>query len=557
VAISKLGREQRWQEALSTFEGLKVVKLEPDTILRNAVLSAAEKASKWIQVLELFRSGRGDGYPADAYTFTCCLGALGKASGWEAALQMFAEMRHGGPAPSVVTCNAALAALGKGQRWDWAAELLQQMRSGVAGLPSADTVSFNTAAAAMIEAGRWRSAVELCTLLQLEGLQTDPVTHNILVSSCKPDGRWEAALWLLSTRRPQVESVTAAIDTMAACSLWERALSLLCNMPPGLRPNVMTFGAAMNALARGAAWLCAVQLLRVMDEQKVSRNSVVCSCAIAACDEAEEWQQSLAMLVEMLQVGPRPNLIAFNSAIVACAHGRQWYAAVQLFRKLRSSCEPDVVSVSSVLSAFELSQRWAKALGFLLQLGSLGLELAASARTAVFGICGDRWEQALTACPPIAAEWSLAERNAAITALGEAHSWARSTELLTSLLQCGRSPDSVTLGAMVSICARAEEWPCALAIFDALPRLRAAVDLVCSNAAASAPKKRCWQQTLSLLQSLPLRRLRSDIISANAGLGAWATVSCWQQGVNLVEHPRGSLCASITVAALLLALLQV
>ncbi|CAE7255564.1 unnamed protein product [Symbiodinium natans] len=475
-----------------------------------------------------------DGYSADAYACTCCISALGKASGWESALQMFAEMRREGPAPSAVTCNAAMAALGKGQRWDLASELLQQMRQPGSGLPPADTVTFNTAAAVANEAQRWQCAVWLCTLLQLEGLQADAVTHNILVGSCKASSRWQVAVGLLSVQRPQIEAVTAAIDTLASCSLWEHAVFLLFNMALGLRPNVMTYGATMNALARGAAWQLALQLLHVMKEQTVPPNAVVCSCAISACDEAEEWTQSLALLEAMCRGGPAPNLITFNSAIIACTHARKWLTAVHLFRHLQRTCRPDAVSISCVLSAFELSPQWSKALAFLSGLRALGIETA-SASSAVFSMCGatGRWEQALGSCPWV--DTGLVARNAAIAAVGEGHAWAASTELLVGLLQHGR-PDSVTLGAMVSTCARAEEWPGALKIFSTLPRLRATVDLVCANAAASAPRKRCWQQTLQLLQCIPLRRLRGDVISTNTGLAALAQVSNWRLAMDLLAQ---------------------
>ncbi|CAJ1393308.1 unnamed protein product [Effrenium voratum] len=158
--IGQLGRDQLWQEAVALLEELERQQTEPDNILRNAVTSACDKASRWMQALQLMQSGGLAGYSADAFAFTCCISACGKPSRWTDSLQLFARMRNCGPAPSVVTCNAALGAVGKGRRWDLSFKLLRKMCQPRSALPSANAVTFNTAH----PAGHHRGAGSLLAL---------------------------------------------------------------------------------------------------------------------------------------------------------------------------------------------------------------------------------------------------------------------------------------------------------------------------------------------------------------------------------------------------------
>ncbi|CAL1155007.1 unnamed protein product [Cladocopium goreaui] len=437
VQISRLGRELRWQEAIACLEELERSEAEPDAILRNAVMSACEKASRWIQAIQLMDLGRRAGYTPDAFAYTSCITGCGRPSRWIDSVLLFGFMRKHGPVPSVVTCNAALGAVGRAKRWDLSMKLLRKMCGPDRhGLPAANVVTFNTAATTTIEAACWPIAVWLCAMLQMEGLQPDEVTKNIEISACQAASNWKLAVDLAS-RSPGVVAATTAIDACASNSCWESALALLFS---GIEPNVMTFGAGARAFARGAQWQHAVCLLDEAAKFEVQLNEIVCSSIISACDEGQEWEQALVVLAGMIQAGPRPNLVAYNAAVSACAHSRHWRAALEVFSALQHQCQPDSVSFTTVLTAYECASKWAEASNCFSFMETLGISSGTAERTIVLaaGSASRRWEEALHCVQrPINMRHSLPTCNAAIAACGQGHSWSSSARFLEELHRQG------------------------------------------------------------------------------------------------------------------------
>ncbi|CAE8644724.1 unnamed protein product [Polarella glacialis] len=108
AAISSLGKQRRWQEALATFRQLQ----KPDL--------ATEQGGK---------SSRG----IDCVAFNCIANALARGQQWQRALQLTQVLRSDGLRPDVVTANTALLALragGKGSgssSWRTAWQSLRDM----------------------------------------------------------------------------------------------------------------------------------------------------------------------------------------------------------------------------------------------------------------------------------------------------------------------------------------------------------------------------------------------------------------------------------------------
>jgi pentatricopeptide repeat protein len=110
-----------------------------------------------------------------------------------------------------------------------------------------------------------------------------------------------------------------------------------------MRINVITYNAAINALAKGSRlsskrspkgalskeegnpgvgllWMRALELLQQMKKDGIEPDGYSYSAAISACGSCGRWKEALDLIQIMQKGGPRnrPNKIAYTAAIGTC-----------------------------------------------------------------------------------------------------------------------------------------------------------------------------------------------------------------------------------------------
>jgi pentatricopeptide repeat protein len=90
----------------------------------------------------------------------------------------------------------------------------------------------------------------------------------------------------------------------------------------------------MCALGRGHQWVLALQLFEQMQDVNIEADVVIYSTLIDAYAKSVQLQRATQLLDRMIQHGPAPNEISFNSTIGACAQG-QWLEAISLLSKMQ------------------------------------------------------------------------------------------------------------------------------------------------------------------------------------------------------------------------------
>lgn len=86
------------------------------------------------------------------------------------------------------------------------------------------------------------------------------------------------------------------------------ALSLLDEMRSvGLRPDHVTYGSAVSAMAKAGHWERALSLLRQMLEEGLRPNVVCYGAAVDACAKGGKWERAVGLLEEMRQAGVEPD----------------------------------------------------------------------------------------------------------------------------------------------------------------------------------------------------------------------------------------------------------
>ena len=90
-----------------------------------------------------------------------------------------------------------------------------------------------------------------------------------------------------------------------------------------MKPNIITFGVAMDAYARGSQWKEALGLLKEMRTvEGIEPSQVVYGAALTACRNAGHWKEAQLLLEEMKSHGDSarliPNRRCYNIVIDAC-----------------------------------------------------------------------------------------------------------------------------------------------------------------------------------------------------------------------------------------------
>lgn len=92
-------------------------------------------------------------------------------------------------------------------------------------------------------------------------------------------------------------------------------LSLFFLIPLGLAPDVVCYGAAVQACANGGLSKEALGVMRRMAAAGFVPDKTAYNSAIIACGEKGEWEKALDILEEMRRAGLRPDQHSYRFAM--------------------------------------------------------------------------------------------------------------------------------------------------------------------------------------------------------------------------------------------------
>lgn len=191
---------------------------------------------------------------------------MAKSGRWSEAVELLEQARNDGLEPNKYCFTAAVSSCAKGRNGKLALSLLEEMRAS--GLRP-DHVTYGSAVNAMAKTGQWVSG-------RCVAEHADPsmkASNSHAVSIAKPAVAYPSGQDV--TRRtasgPTLETSSQHLHPRYCCCVpaclgqWQRALNLLHQMAEeGLQPNVVCYGAAVDACAKGGQWERAVALLEEM-----------------------------------------------------------------------------------------------------------------------------------------------------------------------------------------------------------------------------------------------------------------------------------------------------
>ncbi|CAL1169649.1 unnamed protein product [Cladocopium goreaui] len=339
ASMDACARGQQWQRCLTLFDEMFHSILYPTIISYNTAISACENGP-WTLVLALLQDLRQQGLKARADTYSAAMAACSKAQQNDLALQLLPKVpsRFTPSRQLLVAYNTALNACAKGHYWMHSLQLLEEMSSTDVSV-SPDVVSFSSALTACGKGQHWQKSLALMQDLKDRSLQMNTFLCNAAMDSYSRSSQWQATLALLEDMRKQSQQpsmVAATLAVSAAASAAERAVAtdLLHHLQHF--PDEAAYLGMLTACQEGSLWDLALHLLdqgrqaqRQLRTEEELPSQQLFSVAISA---QKKWEAALAVLADMKQDGPQPNLVVLNAAAKVLFHCGRLSEALALYR---------------------------------------------------------------------------------------------------------------------------------------------------------------------------------------------------------------------------------
>jgi pentatricopeptide repeat protein len=403
-----------------------IITPKPDSVTFGSVLSACEKSCQWTTVLDIANAAMEYGVRLDGIALTSILHACQNLGLADEALYYLDLMKQLGDdnnnqlnnnneissqkqngirktngrqrkgarqelrGPDGVAYRLAISACARspgGQRWQDGIRLLREMKSISSSSTSEDDVATNcrpdvmaytTAIAGCSEAGEYTHAISLISEMRKEGIQPNVMTFSAVINACatasaKMARRRDEEDYTMSTTSGNNDSfATTNIDDVRLPM--KRALRLLdaMKLPTSLvKPNIVTYNAAIRACAEGLNLDGAFDLLRQLKEDGLEPTIVTYGSLMTACERVGDVEAASKVFRMVKEEDGRQSIrddnndtssnekehlraneIIYGAAISCCRKAHEPERALLLLRKMMSEkLEPNTVTFNTVIAA--------------------------------------------------------------------------------------------------------------------------------------------------------------------------------------------------------------
>ncbi|KAL2650116.1 hypothetical protein R1flu_018244 [Riccia fluitans] len=271
--IDGYGKIGCFDQAITLYHEMKDANIFPDRVSYNTLVDIYAKLGRFDDALATCSEMERAGWKTDVVTYNALIDAYGKQGKYDEAAMLFNKMKSEGVVPNVLTYSALIDAYSKGGRHREASEVFQQFKK--AGLQP-DVVLYSALIDAYFKNGLVDEAVALLEEMMQQGIQPNIVTYNSLIDAYGRRG--DHSLIDAYGRTGEVDKGWKTLDSAGddTCSpectdvnnihrQHRTAVKIFHDMQEsGLKPNVVTFSAILNACSRCASFEEASVLLEEM-----------------------------------------------------------------------------------------------------------------------------------------------------------------------------------------------------------------------------------------------------------------------------------------------------
>lgn len=286
----------------------------------------ASRAGQWEHALSLLERARAEheGWLLARSLHAASL-ACSRAGQWERALELLDELEAAGRKPRIDAYNAVIRAAGREGELGAALRTLERMREvGV----EPDAVSYACAIAALKDAGDAAACVSMIQSMRDRGVAPELPAISCSVAACRAaaKGRMAARVIRDALAAGLVPGEADFVSAMSAClaegalnegtSLWNRMLALRADdaLPP---LGAKAYTAAMSLKALRGNIQAVKDLLGKMEHEGLVPDLVAFNTALRACAKAADSDAAEALLARMRANGLVPDGYTYSALIAA------------------------------------------------------------------------------------------------------------------------------------------------------------------------------------------------------------------------------------------------
>lgn len=299
--------------------------------------------------------------------------------------------------------------------------------------------------------------------------------------------------------------------------------------------------AVLSGLGRSLRWPEALRLFR-KSQDRGRGDTALCNAVIRALGEGGCWEQARQVFAEMQRgIAPPPDIISITSLITACERGRRWQYAVRLVAHELSGGSFAGSSVCSALvSACAACHQWEQVLEGLRAMRGRDWLPSPVAISAGLAACSRslHWQRALELHEAYKFDGGPANEavyGAAVHAAGHGHQWQTALHLQREMLSLSCRPNIVVKNSLLSSLAKLGHWQLAMCVFGEMGPCQP--DVISFNTAMSACERGwMWTAALQLFARMRKDRVKISSVSCNALLSALEKGQQWSQAISFLDR---------------------
>ncbi|KAL0909036.1 hypothetical protein M5K25_023558 [Dendrobium thyrsiflorum] len=346
------------EPALDLLRSMASVGYEPDIVTWNTILDGYCRVGRFAEAVEIFNQMT----EPNVVSYTIMIVGHARSGNHEAALGIFRRMASGGAVPPdqdtlscVVACCRHVAAVRAGREVH------------ASGLKTLDLAAFYCSAGAALVA-LYAGSKLITTAKRVFDLMdpTDLMKRNALIAGLTHAGMAREALHHfreMQSRGIGTDPTTLA-SVLPACSIIQGkqiqayAIRNYCELATEV------YNALISAYARSG---CIAAARSVFSAACPAGDVVTWNAMITAYGSHGLGGVAVELAWEMIQAGPRPNIITFTGVLAACSHaglvdlGLEWFDRFSIDMGLA----PEMAQYSCVVDMLGRAGRFEEAVGFI------------------------------------------------------------------------------------------------------------------------------------------------------------------------------------------------
>ncbi|RDX71485.1 Pentatricopeptide repeat-containing protein, chloroplastic, partial [Mucuna pruriens] len=303
-----------------------------------------------------------------------CIRFLGRQGRVKEALSLFEEMETVfGCKPDNLVCNNMLYVLCKMQS---SSEMLHLALSIFHNIEAPDTYSCSNMIVGLCKLGRLETALEI--FVQMEKIRVLPTRSavNMLIGELCLMSAKEGSVEKVrvrNTRRPYTILVPNMGGNSDAIQPAVQVFWAVSSYNSGLLPSAFVVVKLMTELCRLGNTEEAVQVLRVVEERKMTCVQEGYSVVIKALCECQRMEDASDLFRRMLACGLKPKLVVYNSVISMLCKLGKLKDATRVFEIMnKNRCLPDGFTYTALIHAHGEGKNWKVAYDLLIEMLGLG-----------------------------------------------------------------------------------------------------------------------------------------------------------------------------------------